>query len=77
MIINNKMIKEEYPRYSKVEIQDHVIKCKETRHLRVQYVKDLTKEIIKENPLNIEVDEIFSFIEDILRYLENNESKEY
>ena len=69
-MINNKMIGEEYPRCSEVETWDHIIRCKETKHLRKIFIQDLLKEIIKNKPINIEVDEIFSIIEDILRYIE-------
>ena len=43
----------------------------------MQYFKDLTIEILKEKLPNINKDKIFLFIEDILRYLENNKSEEY
>ena len=70
MMINNKMIGEEYPRCSKVETWDYVIKYNETKYLRKIFIKDLLKEMIKNKPSYIEVNEIFSIIEDILQYIE-------
>jgi len=35
------------------------------------------KEMVKEAPKDMSIDEIFKMIEDILRYLENDESDEY
>ena len=39
-------------------------------------MKDLIKELVKVKPLNTEIEEIILFIEDILRYF-NNEDKIY
>ena len=74
-MINNKIIGIEYPRFSNVEIQDYIIKCNKISYLRVQFVKDLTIEILKEKPSNIDKEEIFLLIEDILRYFENYKSE--
>ena len=71
------MIGIEYPRCSEVETWNHIIKYNETRYLRVQYVKELTTEILKEKLPNIEEEEIFSLVEDMLRYFKNNKSKDY
>ena len=76
-MINNKIIGEEYPRCSKVEAWDHIIKYKEIKYLRKTFVKDLLKEMIKNKPLYIEVDEIFSIIEDILWYIEQDDEDKY
>ena len=56
---------------------DHVIKYNETKHLRKTFIKDLLKEMIKNKPSYIKVDEIFSIIEDILRYIKQDEEDEY
>ena len=40
-------------------------------------MKDLIKEIIKEALKNTRIEEIFEMIEDILKYLENDEQDEY
>ena len=71
------MVGIECSRYSKVETQEHIVKFRETKYFRKEYVKELMKKMIKEEPKNINVKEIFEMIEDILRYLENNESNNY
>ena len=53
------------------------MKCKETIPLRRKFVEQLLRELNNEHPDNVEEDEILSFIEDILRYLEDNENEEY
>ena len=40
-------------------------------------MKDLTIKVLKEKSPNIDEEEIFLLIEDILRYFENNESEDY
>ena len=76
-MINNNIIGMEYLRYSEIETWENIVKCKETKYLRKEYIKDLMKEIVKEVPKDISINEIFEMIEDILRYLENDESGEY
>ena len=56
---------------------EHVIKYSETKQLRLSFVKDLVKEIVKEKLINININKIFSFIKDILQYLENDDSEKY
>ena len=54
-----------------------MIKCRETIHLRKEFVKDLVVELVKSKPGDINVDVIMSFVEDIMRYIENKEKEEY
>ena len=54
-----------------------MIKYRKRRRLHIENVKDLTRLLIKYEDRKVEVGDIFSFIEDILQYLENNESNDY
>ena len=47
------------------------------RSLQLQYVIELKKELEKVKSENVEMEEIFAFIEDILRYFDNEEDEEY
>ena len=44
---------------------------------RVEFVKKIMEEMIKNKPRNIEHDDITPFIEDILRYSEGETKEEY
>ena len=76
-IINNCIIGSECPRCSEVEIWNYVIRCNKTKYLRVECIKSLTKDLLKRILPNIKVDKIFLFVKNILRYLENDKSKDY
>jgi len=76
-LINNNIINSECLRCSEAETWDHVIRYKETKNLRWKFVKELAIEIIKAKPSNVYVNDIFNMIEDILWYLENDNSDEY
>ena len=76
-MISKKTIGNECPRCSNIEIWDHVIKCKETILLRQEFVKKMLKELCNNRPENIDEEEILSFVEDILRYLEDDSDNEY
>ena len=41
------------------------------------HVKDLIKEMIKNRPSSANINNVFSVIKGMLRYIENNESEEY
>ena len=60
-----------------METWEHVIKCRETTSLRKDFVTNLLKEMIENQGREVGINEIFEMIEDILRYLENEEDKEY
>ena len=76
-MISKKTIGNECLRCSGVEIWDHVIKCKETILLRREFVKKMLKELYNNQLQNIDEEEILSFVEDILRYLEDDSDDEY
>ena len=46
-MINNNMVDSMCPRCEQVETWDHVIKCKETRRLRKDFVEDLLITLVK------------------------------
>ena len=68
---------QECPRCNGIESWDHVIKCKNTRHMRVEHVKILTVSLMKCENRKVDAEEILSFVEDTLRCLENEEIEEY
>ena len=70
------MIDERCPRCQEVETWDHVIKCKETTKLRKEFMQKTLLELLK-NRECVDVNEIMSFCEDILVYLENDQEVEY
>ena len=76
-MINNNMVETAYPRCKKIETQDHIIKCKEIIAIRKEFIKELVVELVKNKPDDVYVEQIILFIEDILRYLENEEEEEY
>ena len=76
-MINNNIAEATCPRHEKDEILDYVIKSEERNALRKEFIKDLVVELVKNKPDNVYVEQIMSFIEDILRYVENEEKEEY
>ena len=76
-MINNNECGHECPRCNEVETWEHVIKCRKTIPIRREFIKTLLKELTAKCLSTIELDEVLSFMEDILRYLEEDESKEY
>ena len=76
-MINNNMVEATYPRCEKIETQNHVIKYKETITLRKEFIKELVVEVAKNKSDDLYVELIMLFIEDILRYTENEEEEEY
>ena len=76
-MINNKMIDAICPRCELLESWDHVIKCRATIPLRRQFIKELVVELVRKKSDEVHVEEIMSFVEDILRYLENEEEEDF
>ena len=56
---------------------EHVIKYRKTNTFRKKFVINLLKEMIASKDQEVIVNEIFKMIEDILRYLEDEEDKDY
>ena len=75
--ISTNMIEATCPRCELLETWDYVIKCHSTIPLRRQFVKDLVVELARNKSEEVHVEEIMSFVEDILRYLENDEEEEF
>lgn len=71
------MINNEYPRCSETKTWDYIIRYEETKNLRQKFIKELAIEMIKAKPTNVCVNDIFDMIEDILQYLENDNSVEH
>ena len=76
-ITNNNEYGSMYPRYSKVEIWEHVIKYRKTILIWREFVKSLIIELYKQYPNTVDHNKILLFIEDTLQYLENKESENY
>ena len=49
-MINNQIIGSECPRCNELETWDYVVQCRETKHLRGQFIIDLLKELLKHRP---------------------------
>jgi len=75
-LTNNNVIDDRCPRCQEVETWDHVMKCKETMKLRKEFMQKMLLALLK-NREKVDVNEIMSFCEDILAYLENDQEVEY
>ena len=53
------------------------MKCQETIELRKKLIELLLTELLKQKPVEVNVNEIMAFCEDILRYLEEETEEEY
>ena len=67
----------ECPRCSRVETQDHVIRCDDTREFRKQFIIDLLSDLMKNKSQEVSYNDVFDMMEDILRYLDGEEIEEY
>jgi len=76
-MINKQLIGSECPRCNELETWDHVVRCKETKHLRRKFIFDLAKELLKHRPHQCSHDEVLDMTEDILLYLDNEDDDEY
>ena len=75
-MINNNLIESNCPRCNQVETWDHVIRCNETIEIRKDFIKELLKDLLKEINDQISVDNMFSFGEDAMRYLEYEDNED-
>ena len=76
-LINDDMIEENCLRCNEIEMWKYVIKCTDTKKMRKEFVTELLKEIIENKDREVEIEEIFEMIKDILRYLDDKEEEEY
>ena len=75
--MNKQQCNGECPRCSKNESWEYVVQCKEIRHLRKDFVKNLLIEMLKERPKEVDRIDIFDIIEDILKYLDEDEEGDF
>ena len=54
-----------------------MIKYQNTIELRREFIKEIVIELVWNKPKEVHKEEIMLFIEDILRYIENEEDEEY
>ena len=76
-MINGNMVEANCPRCNQVETWDHVIKCRETVALRKEFIQKLVVELVEGKPSNVSIELIMSFVEDILRYIEDENEEDY
>jgi len=76
-MINKEDMEEKFPRCNEIETWEHVMMCKGTEHMRKTFVEDLVKEMLENKEKEVNVNEMFGIIEDILRYLEKEQEEEY
>ena len=55
-IMNKDTTNQEWSRCNEIEPWDHVIKYKNTRHMRVEYVKDLTISLTKQKNRKVDAE---------------------
>ena len=75
-MINNNAIGNECHRYSCMKTWDYVVKHKETSPMRKKFVEELLLELPKAKPQNVDGEEMLSFVEDIVRYPDDDDSEE-
>ena len=75
-LINNNMIDAHCPRCQEIETWEHIVKCKETMNLRKEFMEKLLLKLLK-NKAKVNMNEIMSFCEDILLYLDSEDEDEY
>ena len=76
-IINKQTVGSECLRCSEPEIWDYVIKCRKTIEFRRKFIEDLLADLMKSKPKNIQYEELFDIVEDILMYMEVGDEEEY
>ena len=54
-----------------------MIKCREAKSFQVQFIKELTKDLINHKHKNVNIEDIFSIMKDMLWYLHDEESDKY
>ena len=76
-IINENMVEEICPRCEMRETWEHVIQCSENKKGRPMFVKDLIETLMKSKPKEVAEDDIISFVEDIMKYVRNDDECDY
>ena len=62
-LMKKEITNQECPRCNEIESQDHVIKCKNTRHMRVEHMEDLNISLMKCKKKKVDEKEILLFVE--------------
>jgi len=76
-MINDYMVEAICPRCEMIETWEHVLKCNENKKGRPAFAEDLIETLIKNTSKEVNEDEIFTFVEDIMKYVRNEEEGEY
>ena len=76
-MINKDLIEEACSRCNEIETWEHVIKCDQTKPMRKEFITNLLKDLFDNKEDAVHFEEIFKMIEDVLRYLENEEEEEF
>jgi len=77
VMINDEMIESRCPRCDMIETWEHVVQCNETKNRRPEFVRDLMETLMKKKSNEVDEDEIISFVEDIMKFIRNNEDGDY
>ena len=75
-MINEKLIEANCPRCNQIETWDHVVWCSDTVRLRREFITELLLDLLAEKNDEVSIDNIMSFGEDIVRYLEYEEDED-
>ena len=76
-LMNGNMVEATCPRCGQIESWDHIVKCDDTKSNRAEFIRNLMLELVSRKPDSVDVNEIMSFMEDILRCFDNEIEEEY
>jgi len=76
-LLNSSTIEHKYLRCSSDEMWEYVTKFPEIRVLRINFAKDLIRELESKRTEEVRSEEILSLVKDILRYFDNEEEDEH
>ena len=71
------MVEEICPRCERIETWEHVLQCNENKKGRPGFAEDLIESLFKNKSAEVNEDEIMSFVEDIMKYVRNEDDGEY
>jgi len=77
VMINDEMIDSRCPRCDMTETWEHVVQCNENKHGRPEFARDLMETLLKKKSTDVNDDEIISFVEDIMKFIRNDDEGEY
>ena len=76
-MINENMVEATCPRCEMIETWEHVVQCRENSRGRKAFAKDLVEKLMKKKPKEVKEEVVMSFVEDIMKYVRNEEEGEY